>query len=1370
MPSPAVQATITIDVFGNRVVTETSDIIAAKYWHFGFQNSNLVNNTIVITYTVNSPTTAINNQVFEIGLFSHAQVIALNQTCTTVCANYTGYTVGIDYTASPPKCIICDSSLNLVYSPVDGQCVCSPGYYMNAGVCTVCTVTLCGTCTASATTCTQCMPNAQFINPATPATGCACNSGFYKSGGTQCLACSPGCATCTTGNDCATCVANSNTRQNTTLNCACLPGFYEAGTGVCPSCAPECLTCSGSATNCLSCNTTANFNLTGTTCQCLNGYYVAIVNSQPQCLKCHFSCANCSGDAAACIACASPQWTKQGTACVCNKILKYVYYANMTVDGFCVDQTCSNIDPQCVECSMILFTGQAICKTCNSLANFTLSTDNKTCVCKSGFLLVNGTCVPCGTGCQTCNPVTTCSSCALGGYSTGPATCSCQPGTYLTTAYSGGLLQCMPCNPNCAECQIDPSVCTRCQNGFSTINNTCVCAVGKYATPDNVNCVNCMTGCAQCNNATVCISCTTGYILSTGTCQLNCPVGTFNGGDQCVQCGDNCKMCNSAIDCRVCNTGFLLYLGSCRATCPTGTYPFSNSLCIACSTTCATCSGAPNTCLTCSGSLILSGSQCIAACPNGTYFNGAACAACAAPCTACTGAANRCTACPPGQYAYNNQCFTQCPTAIVNGVCSGICPDGSYLSGTSCLKCSLSCKTCSSATVCSSCNNNLVMYRGGCQVSCPANTILSGGACLDCDPNCVGCSGTTTSCINCLAGTYRLLDRCYAQCPPGYYSDFATVTCKKCDANCKTCSGPGQCSACIDGTVPANGLCANGCGANCLSCADTVCTQCSQGFYWNGVSCQTYCPPGATPTGGICICPTGQFLNLGNCVSQCSPGFANVNNQCLTCQNPCKTCTGSITSCDSCIDGYTFDQVNRKCTQAATCPFGQYSSNFADCRFICPDGTYYLDSACYVGRCPAGYTIDTARRICTKSTVNTGCSDPLFLQGANCVQTCDAGFYPNTVTRVCTACSPNCLACSGPNVCTSCAPGTSLSGNVCTVSPDPCPAGQFRYNDICVSGCPTGTFASGGYCVRICASRLFFYNSGCYATCPTNLNTPDACVVVCPFGYTRNGNVCVAGAQTSCPQGQYFNTAIGACDNCRYPCSTCSGLSTFCTACTSSFSLRNGVCVSDTSCPAGSYVSTTGCARCPLKCATCSDANTCTSCAAGYTNTGADCVQTATPLTPVTLQQVAAVKNGNVVYVQIQPNILPNNLPTSLASQILLFVPSISNPASQVNIWVQDGMIFVALTHPGPIPSYTASFLLNTNVFDSIYRSMGYSTANAAISVPISSSLPDAPVNITIPTNAMASRTFSLKNLAVVTNTRLNSVAYKSIVNLDRAA
>ncbi len=129
---------------------------------------------------------------------------------------------------------------------------------------------------ASTTTCTQCMPNVQYINPVTPAKGCVCNSGFHKLDGIQCLACSHGCTTSITGNDCATCVA----RHNTTLNCACLPGFYEAGTGVCPSFAPECLTCSGSATNCLSCNTTANFNLTDTTCQCLNGYYVTIINSQ----------------------------------------------------------------------------------------------------------------------------------------------------------------------------------------------------------------------------------------------------------------------------------------------------------------------------------------------------------------------------------------------------------------------------------------------------------------------------------------------------------------------------------------------------------------------------------------------------------------------------------------------------------------------------------------------------------------------------------------------------------------------------------------------------------------------------------------------------------------------------------------------------------------------------------------------------------------------------------------------------------------------------------------------------------------------------------------------------------------------------------
>lgn len=292
-------------------------------------------------------------------------MISSNQTCVTSCVPVAGYTTGIDFSTSPPTCINCDTSLNLVYDSVSGSCICAPGYYTGTTGCVVCSVTLCGACTTDTTGCTGCVPNAHFVSATDPKQGCVCNDGYYKSNN-QCLPCASGCAICAKGTECTTCVASSNTRAAPALNCACLNGTYDVGTPICPACSPECLTCSVSAINCTSCNTTGFFNLTGTTCQCINGYYMATVAGVPQCLKCHFSCANCTNDAAFCLDCKSNMWTKlSGGQCICNRTLKYVYYANEIIDGICIDQQCINIDAQCVECSIVTLTGQNICKRCN---------------------------------------------------------------------------------------------------------------------------------------------------------------------------------------------------------------------------------------------------------------------------------------------------------------------------------------------------------------------------------------------------------------------------------------------------------------------------------------------------------------------------------------------------------------------------------------------------------------------------------------------------------------------------------------------------------------------------------------------------------------------------------------------------------------------------------------------------------------------------------------------------------------------------------------------------------------------------------------------------------------------------------------------
>ena len=126
------------------------------------------------------------------------------------------------------------------------------------------------------------------------------------------------------------------------------------------------------------------------------------------------------------------------------------------------------------------------------------------------------------------------------------------------------------------------------------------------------------------------------------------------------------------------------------------------------------------------------------------------------------------------------------------------CPDGKYLSGTSCLDCDSSCKTCSGGTSndCLSCDTSSGRYKSGSQ-------------CPKCDSTCQTCSGgSSNECLSCNPTTSRY---------------FSQNSCPICHNSCQTCTGPAS-SDCLTCSLPGyfveRGTC-----QSCSSKNSTACLQ-----------------------------------------------------------------------------------------------------------------------------------------------------------------------------------------------------------------------------------------------------------------------------------------------------------------------------------------------------------------------------------------------------------------------------------------------------------------------------------------------------------------------------------------------------------------
>ena len=118
----------------------------------------------------------------------------------------------------------------------------------------------------------------------------------------------------------------------------------------------------------------------------------------------------------------------------------------------------------------------------------------------------------------------------------------------------------------------------------------------------------------------------------------------------------------------------------------------------------------------------------------------------------------------------------------------------------------------------------------------------------------------------------------------------------------------------------------------------------------------------------------------------------------------------------------------------------------------------------------------------------------------------------------------NCLVCEGS--CLTCV----SSGTYCLK----CKSLTYLYNNKCNETCPPTLFAENGLCV------------GCSQPCLTCLNQPNNCTKCNPQSTTPYllGNSCLA----KCNPGYFSNLSSGICENCNYPCATCS-TSVLCESC-----------------------------------------------------------------------------------------------------------------------------------------------------------------------------------------------------------------------------
>jgi hypothetical protein len=173
-----------------------------------------------------------------------------------------------------------------------------------------------------------------------------------------------------------------------------------------------------------------------------------------------------------------------------------------------------------------------------------------------------------------------------------------------------------------------------------------------------------------------------------------------------------------------------------------------------------------------------------------------------------------------------------------------------------------------------------------------------------CDPSCNGCLGSSTSCILCVDGLYKIDEsNICLKSKYNYFLDSKTTTLKKCYDKCDECTGDStSCIKCITGYFKLQGT--NTC-TNLESLTNHFLEGANKTFY----PCDNTCS-GCVDNKNNCInCPTG--YNKIDGTNTCKMGNSLLNwyldpdsTTFKKCISKCNACSNSSANCTNCATGY----------------------------------------------------------------------------------------------------------------------------------------------------------------------------------------------------------------------------------------------------------------------------------------------------------------------------------------------------------------------------------------------------------------------------------------------------------------------------------